>query len=214
MRKIAVGKWVKRAVCISAAAAMLSAAVPAASAADALSALYEQAAAETAVKADSYTAYAARHADAADWRLDIFGQGEWHDMLVGKIEAAGLSDSAAVNPPTKQIAAEYARSGMLVMSSNYEGFPMVMIEAMGCGLPVVTFGFRCGPRDIIDNGKNGIVVKEGNIEALADAMLTLMSDDALRRAMSAEARKVSEHYSEERVMAQWRELFERLAANR
>lgn len=155
-----------------------------------------------------------RHADAADWRLDIFGQGEWHDMLVGKIEAARLSASAAVNPPTKQIAAEYACSGMLVMSSNYEGFPMVMIEAMGCGLPVVTFGFRCGPRDIIDNGKNGIVVKEGNIEALADAMLTLMSDDALRRAMSAEARKVSERYSEERVMAQWRELFERLAANR
>ena len=155
-----------------------------------------------------------RHADAADWRLDIFGQGEWHDMLVGKIEAAGLSASSAVNPPTKQIAAEYARSGMLVMSSNYEGFPMVMIEAMGCGLPVVTFGFRCGPRDIIDNGKNGIVVKEGNIEALADAMLTLMSDDALRHAMSAEARKVSERYSEERVMAQWCELFERLAANR
>ena len=119
-----------------------------------------------------------------------------------------------MNPPTKQIAAEYARSSMLAMSSNYEGFPMVMIEAMGCGLPVVTFGFRCGPRDIIDNGKNGIVVKEGNIEALADAMLTLMSDDALRRAMIAEARKVSEHYSEERVMAQWRELFERLAANR
>ena len=71
MRKIAVGKWVKRAVCISAAAAMLSAAVPAVSAADALSALYEQAAAETAVKADSYTVYAARHADAAEAETEI-----------------------------------------------------------------------------------------------------------------------------------------------
>ncbi|MGN0231010.1 MAG: glycosyltransferase family 4 protein [Muribaculaceae bacterium] len=153
-----------------------------------------------------------RHAEAADWRLDIFGQGEWHDMLVGKIEAAGLSASAAVNPPTKHIAEEYARSGMLAMSSHYEGFPMVMIEAMGCGLPVVTFGYRCGPRDIIDNGRNGIVVEEGNIESLADAMLTLISDDKMRRAMGAEARKVNERYSEERVMAQWRELFERLAA--
>ena len=86
-----------------------------------------------------------------DWRLDIFGQGEWKDILQKMIDERGLQDCIKLNAPTKNIGAEYANSSMLVMSSNYEGFPMVMIEAMACGLPVVSFDFKCGPRDIINH---------------------------------------------------------------
>ena len=145
-----------------------------------------------------------------DWRMDIFGQGEWREMLEQMICERGLQQTVRINAPSKQIGVEYAASSLLVMSSNYEGFPMVMIEAMACGLPVVAFEFKCGPKDIINNHHNGIRVEEGNIPALADAMMELMGDSELRRRMSLEARKVTETYSEERVMRRWITLFESL----
>lgn len=146
----------------------------------------------------------------ADWQLDIFGQGEWKEMLQARIDNYGLKDSVKLNNPTKEIGKEYTNSSMLVMSSNYEGFPMVMIEAMACGLPAVSFDFKCGPKDIIRHGENGLLVKNGDIQGLAEAMMKLMEDEALRRKMSMEARKITETYSEEVVMKQWMELFERL----
>lgn len=147
------------------------------------------------------------------WRLDIFGQGEWKDMLKARIKEYGLQNSLHLNEPTKEIAKEYADSSMLVMSSNYEGFPMVMIEAMACGLPVVTFDFKCGPRDIIKDEENGLIVPDGDIQALADAMMRLMANESLRQTMSVEARKVTETYSEEVVMGKWVSLFSGLAVN-
>ena len=145
-----------------------------------------------------------------EWRLDIFGQGEWKDMLKARIKEYGLQNSLHLNEPTKEIAREYADSSMLVMSSNYEGFPMVMIEAMACGLPVVTFDFKCGPRDIIKDEENGLIVPDGDIQALADAMMRLMANESLRQTMSVEAKKVTETYSEEVVMGKWVSLFEGL----
>lgn len=142
-----------------------------------------------------------------DWKLDIFGQGEWKEMLNRMIDDYGIAGTASINAPTKQIGDEYAKSSMLVMSSNYEGFPMVMIEAMACGLPVVSFDFKCGPKDIIDDGKNGIIVHDGDIEGLANAMMKLMDNQTLRKTMSENAKKVVDIYSEENVMKQWLDLF-------
>ena len=148
-----------------------------------------------------------------DWHLDIYGQGEWHEMLEQRIKDYGIAATCAIHAPTKNIGEEYTRSSMLVMSSNYEGFPMVMIEAMACGLPVVSFDFKCGPRDIIDHGKNGLIVPNGDIQGLADAMMLLMSDAPLRQEMGVKARQVVETYSEEAVMKMWVSLFEGLAVN-
>ncbi len=142
-----------------------------------------------------------------DWQLDIFGQGEWKEMLQRMIDDAGLQETAHLNPPTTQIGKEYANSSILVMSSHYEGFPMVMIEAMACGVPVVTFDFKCGPKDIIDNNLNGIYVTEGDVNALAGAMMKVMGDDSYRKSLSVNARKVVDTYSEETVMKQWVNLF-------
>lgn len=145
-----------------------------------------------------------------DWRLDIFGQGEWKGMLQDMIVERGLQDTVRLNDPTKNIGKEYADSSMIVMSSHYEGFPMVMIEAMACGLPAVCFDFKCGPRDIIIEGVNGSIVPDGDIEALADAIVRLMKDDGLRKRMGENAKRVVETYSEEKVMGQWLKLFEEL----
>lgn len=151
-----------------------------------------------------------KDAKCRNWRLDIFGQGEWRDMLQRMIEKAGLDQSAHIHPPTSQIGNEYADSSLLVMSSNYEGFPMVMIEAMACGLPVVSFDYKCGPRDIIDNGINGLLVSNGDIEGLAYAMIEVISDNAYRKLLSANAKRIVETYSEEAVMAKWITLFSNL----
>lgn len=148
----------------------------------------------------------------ADWRLDIFGQGEWQEMLQQMIDEKGLQDTVRINKPTKQIGEEYVKSSLLVMSSHYEGFPMVMIESMACGLPVVSFDYKCGPKDIIQHGINGLLVPEGDIKALANAMMEVMTDETYRRMLSRNARKVVDTYSEEAVMARWIRLFTSITA--
>ena len=144
------------------------------------------------------------------WRLDIFGQGEWKEMLQGLIDKYNLQGSTRINAPTTNIGEEYSRSAMLVMSSHYEGFPMVMVEAMAHALPVVSFDYKCGPRDIIDHGTNGLIVPDGDIPALAAALLRLMTDDKLRKTMSENAKNIVNRYSEENIMTKWGELFEGL----
>lgn len=147
----------------------------------------------------------------SDWRLDIFGQGEWKEMLQEMVQAKNLSVSVHLNSPVKTIGEEYVNSSLLVMSSNYEGFPMVMIESMAIGLPVVAFDFKCGPRDIISDGENGLLVSNGDIPGLAVAMMKLMGDYELRRRMSVKARQVVDTYSEKAVMDKWVRLFTSLA---
>ena len=154
------------------------------------------------------------HRQMPDWRLDIFGQGEWEEMLQGMIGERGLQECVKLNAPTKNIGKEYSESSMIVMSSHYEGFPMVMIEAMACGLPAVCFDFKCGPRDIITEGENGLVVKDGDIDGLAEAIVKLMKNDELRKRMGENAKKVVERYSEEKVMNKWVNLYEEAIADK
>lgn len=87
---------------------------------------------------------------------------------------------------------------------------MVLLEAMACGLPGVCFTFPCGPKDVIEDGKNGLLVPEGDIPALAGAMERLMRDQALRERMSMAAREIIRTYSEEKVMQQWIQCFNSL----
>lgn len=147
-----------------------------------------------------------------DWKLDIFGQGEWREMLQQMIDEQGLQNTAKINPPTNAILNEYVHSSLLVMSSNYEGFGMVLVEAMSCGVPVISFDCKCGPKDIIQSGINGLLVPNGDIQALADAMMKVMGDEAYRKMLSQNARKVVDTYSEQAVMSQWIRLFTSITA--
>lgn len=147
----------------------------------------------------------------SDWKLDIFGQGEWREMLQQMI-IQGLQNTVKINPPTNAILNEYVHSSLLVMSSNYEGFGMVLVEAMSCGVPVISFDCKCGPKDIIQPGINGLLVPNGDIQALADAMMKVMEDEAYRKMLSLNARKVVDTYSEQAVMSQWILLFTSITA--
>lgn len=147
------------------------------------------------------------HEPFKDWELDIFGQGEWQEMLQQMIDKVGLSHNTHINQPTNAIGKEYANSSLIVMTSNYEGFGMVLVEAMACGVPAIAFDCKCGPKDIIDNGINGLLVKDGDITGLAETMMKLMADKDYRKLLSNNARKVTDIYSEEAVMNKWIKLF-------
>lgn len=144
------------------------------------------------------------------WNLAIFGQGEWQEKLTQQIRHLHLEESVRIYPPTTEIAQAYASSAFLAMSSHYEGFPMVMIEAMSCGLPVVTFDYPCGPKDIIRDGENGFLVKEGDIEGLSQALGRMMTDEDLRICLGKTARLVLDTYRENTIMQQWTQCFQKL----
>ena len=146
----------------------------------------------------------------SDWQLDIFGQGEWKEMLERMIRENELTNCAHINQPTNDIEEEYCHSSLIVMTSHFEGFGMVLVEAMLHGIPAIAFDCKCGPKDIIEDGRNGLLVPEGDVPALAEAMKKLMSDESLCRKMGTEALKIKDKYAEEVVMNRWIQLFERL----
>lgn len=144
------------------------------------------------------------------WQLRIFGDGQLESSLKEQIVRLGIQSSAEIHSSSKDIFREYAKCAFLVLTSAYEGFGMVLIEAMAVGLPVISFDCKCGPRDIIDNGNNGLIVHHGDCHALSKAMSNLMKDDGLRLRMSLKAKITSESFSEDVIMKKWVRLFDEL----
>ena len=119
-------------------------------------------------------------------------------------------DTLYLEEQTPDIIRNYCRSSIFVLSSRYEGFGMVITEAMSCGVPPVSFTCPCGPRDIIDDGKNGLLVENGNIEMLAEKICYLIENDEIRRKMGQQARIDVERFKIEQIAEQWKQLFEGL----
>ena len=145
-----------------------------------------------------------------DWKLDIVGDGEAREALLRQIQTYGLEQQIALVYPTKEIEKIYLDASLLVLSSRYEGLPMVLLEAQSFGLPIVSFRCKCGPADIVTDGVNGFLVEEGNIQELAKQMTVVMKNDDLRKRMGAKAKEASFRYCEDVVMQQWVTLFRSL----
>lgn len=142
-----------------------------------------------------------------DWHLYIFGNGDRTPYL--KIaDQFQLGETVHLMPATDDIAEEFSRSSIYVMSSRYEGFGLVLAEAMSCGLPCVSFDCPYGPREIITDGEDGLLAQDGNIEDLAQKMEQLMTDVELRESMGTKAIMNIARYQPEVIMAQWTNLFE------
>lgn len=141
------------------------------------------------------------------WKLHLVGDGEDREQLQQQIDELGLADRVVLGRAETDMKSVYSNVSILALSSRYEGLPMVLLEAQAAGLPIVSFECKCGPKDILTDGVDGILVEEGDIEGLAKGLLRLIKDENLRRQMGAAAYKNSEHFSEEKVMAQWVELF-------
>lgn len=146
----------------------------------------------------------------SDWRLDVYGEGDRtpYEQLIDDLKIN--RKSCHLHGRTDDVEKEYCNSSIFVLSSRFEGFGMVLTEAMACRLPVVAFDCPWGPRSIITDGEDGLLVENGNVEALASSLSKLMSDEILRQSMSKAGLKNVRRFSIDYVADQWRRLFESL----
>ncbi len=149
----------------------------------------------------------------SDWILNIYGEGGLKKSYQKQIDELGLNESCFLKEPVKNIYDKYIESSIFVLSSYYEGFGMVIIEAMSCGLPVVSFSCPCGPRDMIENGINGILVKNGDSEELANQICFLIENPQMRKNVADQAYISSGKYHIESIAERWKNLFETIIKN-
>lgn len=155
-------------------------------------------------------AWAAVCREVSGWTLRIVGDGELRGEMERQVARLGLEDSVRLARPTSDIVPIYRQASVFVLSSRYEGFGLVLLEAMTCGLPCVSFDCEYGPSEILADGRDGFLVPAGDTDALAARLLTLMRDPALRQRMGAAAYADSARFSTEAVMGQWERLFRSL----
>lgn len=149
-----------------------------------------------------------------DWKLEIYGEGSDFEKIDTQIKKANLQNSILIKKPTSRIDEKLLRSSIYLMTSRYEGFPMVLVEAMACGLPVVSFRCPCGPEDIIKNNEDGFLINLGDNESMTLSLLKLIEDVDLRKKMGHAARENIKRFSQDEVMSQWTNLFNKLTAKK
>ena len=145
----------------------------------------------------------------SDWNLYIFGNENRrpYQHIVDKYD---MNHRVHLMPATPEIVEEFSKSSIFVLSSRFEGFGLVLAEAMSCGLPCVSFDCPYGPRDIITDMEDGILVENGNIGALTRAIERLMTDEVLRRFMGEKAINNVSRFDRNTIMNQWEQLFHSL----
>ena len=143
-----------------------------------------------------------------DWRLDIFGDGDKTQYEQQRCDLAIDINRCGLHGRTEDVESEYVNSSILVCSSRFEGFGLVMVEALACGIPVVSFNCPWGPRNIVKHGEDGLLVESGNAEALADSLSRLMVDESLRCTMSQAGMENVKRFNMEQLADRWRTLFE------
>ncbi len=146
-----------------------------------------------------------------DWRLDVFGDGDRtsYEQLMDQLHIH--RDRCRLNGRVDHIEEEFLRSSITVCSSRFEGFGMVIVESMACGVPVVSFDCPWGPRNIITDGQDGILVENGNVQQLAEALQTLMNHPDRIVQMGEKASVNVRRFSMATIAEQWKHLFESLS---
>ena len=145
-----------------------------------------------------------------DWTLNLWGDGELYDEIASEIDSCGVSSSFKLCGRTNNVKAEYLKNSVYVMSSVFEGFPMVLLEAASFGLPMIAYACYCGPKDIIKDGKNGYLVKQNDERGLAEAICKVIEDKALRKNMGRASKQTSEEFSQKKILPQWPRFFYQL----
>ena len=153
-------------------------------------------------------AWAIVEKECKEWELDIYGDGNktYYEKLSSSL---GLDKRRfRLNGSVSNVQDEYLDSSVFVCTSRFEGFGMGIIEAMACGLPVVAFDCLWGPRSIISNGEDGVLVENGNVEKFAEAILSLINNPEKLLMMSNNAHKNVWRFNIEGIALKWKKLFD------
>ena len=143
-----------------------------------------------------------------DWEMAIFGDGN-REPYQRQMKELGIDTSRChLNGSTTDIQKEYINSSVFAFSSRFEGFGMVLIEAMACGLPVVSFACPCGPMDIVKDGEDGLLVENGNVEAFANSLSQLMQNHHLCQSMAKAGQSNVQRFYLEQIAKRWKDIFE------
>jgi glycosyltransferase involved in cell wall biosynthesis len=153
-------------------------------------------------------AFALVATDHPGWTVKIFGDGELKESLAEQIETAGLTGRVLLMGATNDIEGELLDSSIFALSSDFEGLPLVLVEAMTCGVPCVAFDCSPGIREIITDNQDGLVVPNRSVTALAAGVRALIEDSELRRSMGRAALAGAQRYSEDHVLGLWEDLFD------
>jgi glycosyltransferase involved in cell wall biosynthesis len=146
-----------------------------------------------------------------DWTLRLRGRGHLESRYRGLIEQDRLEDSVVIEGPAEDIGSDMAASSVFVLSSRFEGFPLILLEAMSKGMGVVSFDCPTGPADIVDDHRNGLLVPHEDVEGLSRAIREIVEDAELRRSLAAEAIDTAQQYTIEAIGPLWVELLEGLS---
>lgn len=141
------------------------------------------------------------------WKLRIVGSGSHFKKLQRQIKKNKIHNSVEIIPATKDIAKEYQQASIMAMSSRYEGLPLVLIEAMAAGLPIVSFNCETGPAEIIEQNRTGLLVPPLDVEKLAIALDKLMKDKHFQKKYSKQALESVKRFSIDHIISKWESLF-------
>lgn len=156
---------------------------------------------------NAFQRVAGRH---PDWSVTILGDGPLKETLAKQAETLGLADRVRFPGWFEDPFSILSAADLFVLSSRFEGFPLALCEAMACGLPVVSFDCPSGPRDIIRDGADGILVPPQDAAALAAALDRLMGDPEERQRLASRAPEVVTRFSRDRALSLWENLFQDL----
>lgn len=143
-----------------------------------------------------------------DWQLDIFAMGDPTPYVKIMDELSIDKKHCHLNSCVVDVESEYINSSILVQPSRTEGFGLVLVEAMACGLPVISFDCENGPRSIITEGENGFLIEPYDVDSFAERLVQLMNDKELRYKMSEKGQRKSQLYLIDSVGRQWKQLFD------
>ena len=145
-----------------------------------------------------------------DWQLDIFAMGDPTPYVKIMDELSIDKTRCHLNSSVVDVESEYVNSSILVQPSRTEGFGLVLVEAMACGLPVISFDCENGPRSIVTDGEDGFLIPPFDVESFANRLFQLMNDDKLRRTVGENGKRKSQLYQIDSVGSQWKQLFDQL----
>lgn len=145
-----------------------------------------------------------------DWQLNVYGMGDPTPYVKLMDELSVDPRRCHLNSSLVDVESEYLRSSILVQPSRTEGFGLVLVEAMACGLPVVAFDCENGPRSLIEDGEDGFLIPPCDVESFADRLMQLMDDEKLRTKMGEKGLMKSQQYHISKIASQWEQLFDEL----